>query len=152
MEPLHCQHNCILYIWCLLLKSILCKVGQSALLKHETPSALIWFISKLYFCYIIQWCVSWANVLCSNVSILDHLFYLFLNHHYPLPRLMVFKFGQWVLLRYLHPSAPILFPSEYSIPLHKSMARKLIQCALLKFKHPSTPILLCSVFDPLYII
>ena len=72
-----------LIIQYLLLRRIVCKLGQYALLKLEHPWAPILLKTKNFIFFYIGWgFLSWANVLCSNMSILHHLFDSNLNFRY----------------------------------------------------------------------
>ena len=60
---------------------------------------------------------------------------------------MVFRLGQCALLKYKHPSSPILFLTKYSISsLHRIINSNSGLCYWLNCKHPSSPI----PFDPKY--
>ena len=83
---------------------------------------------------------------CSDAGILHHLLCLTLNIYIFSQRLMVYKLGQYALLRFEHPSVHILLSPKYSISsVHKIMVFKLGQWALLKCKHSSAPFI---IFQP----
>ena len=63
-----------------LLRKRVSKLGQSAFLKYEHPSAPIWLLPiYLFVLYIGRGFVNWANRLYSDVSILQRLFDFRLN-------------------------------------------------------------------------
>ena len=92
------------------------KCGQWPLLRCEHPSSPISFCSKYFvFPYLGQLSIYWANLLCSGVSILHHLFYCFLRIWYIL--YLNIGFARKTIMFCLDVSIPShIFDSYLNIP------------------------------------
>ena len=83
---------------------MICKLAQYPLLRCKHPAAPILFLPEyLYLVYVGRWFVNLANMPCLDVSSLNYISYYLLNIQYLLPRWMISKLGQCVLLRCKHP-------------------------------------------------